>query len=180
MNTIIYRLVQNDVVLDLKDNLNYYQERRTQKTLEYKGTIAISITENGSFLRGYLKKSTAKMIMEEIISDRFKTNFPNGYAFYGGNRNDGKITARVVNFGVYDFEQRGESYYYISIVEGEGYISERNGYVLKSDVSNKTVKIFLGIAEAKEMAIEIRDYIRTAELKGSLQGQPLFTTLIEE
>ena len=168
MQVRIYKYATKSTIVDISSALNYHRKNKRNEE-EYKGSIQFVIHQytKEKLAFAYLPKSTAKMVMNTIISHHFHHIFPNGFTQYGGSL--AKNIARILTIK-YDSEQNK---YVFGISEGIGQLTETGG--IKMTQKQKSVIAYLPYDETLKIAHEIVDFIKQAEITAMMKGKPLYT-----
>lgn len=196
MKTKIFLNVTTKSTMDITAGLDYFEEKRNYegKVTEdiYKGNIIYSITEKGEngkakfengkkkYLKGYMSKSTAKVVFQSILNDTFVQRFGvNGIKDYGGSDNDkGELRARIIKvYPIMNKEKTQINHYVIGIDEGKGEVSKNGRGTKIEGEADLSVETWVRYIDALKMATEILDYIRDEEIKNMIQGKPLYTIM---
>ena len=174
----IYKFINQRSALDITPNLQYYKEKNDE--LEYKGSLAFSITSNNEYLRAYVSKSKAKVLFRSIIDGNFSKFYPNGmFEDYGGSVRDGKVVARVlriemlVNPDPKDSTKK-KTQIRFTISEGPGQKTKTGAFKMTGKPTT-FVQSYLDPQSMRECALEVLSFIETAELVGQITGKPLYT-----
>lgn len=138
----------------------------------YKGNIIFIINEYGKSeiqLQAFLSKATTKMIMRSILNYSFPQLFPNGFKSYGGTASTKRAKILTINYE----QQPQQVRYFIQIEEGKGQVTKTGG--IKPINRETSVRTYLDLHDALEMAHEVIDFINHQELISLINDQPLYS-----
>lgn len=171
----IFKTATQVSIMDVEPTLDYHKEKNNE--MSYRGSISFLINEYGGSkesIRTYLPKSKCKMICNMIIDGSFANMFPpkEGFVEYGGSAV--KKLARTLRI-TFELNQSAfaKSRYVFQIDEGEAVIGKNGQISMKKRL--RSVRTYVNIYQAIEMAHEIIDYIRHEELISLINDKPLYT-----
>lgn len=173
----IYKFINKRSALDITPNLQYYKEKNDE--MEYKGSLAFSITSNNEYLRAYVGKAKAKALFRSIIDGNFSKFYPNGFDDFGGSVRDGVVIARIlkiemlVNPDPKDATKK-KTQIRFTISEGPGQKTSTGAFKM-SGKPTTVVQSYLDPQSMRECALEVLSFIETAEIAGQFVGKPLYT-----
>lgn len=167
----IYKAATNVSLLDIQSALHYHQPKGDN--MIYKGNIIFIINEYAKSriqIKAFLSKSTTKMIMNSILNFTFPQLFPNGFKSYGGTASTKRARVLTINY------EPQHSRYMFQIEEGQGQITNTGG--IKMVRREASVRTYIGLQNALEMAHEVLDFIRHQELISLMKDEPLYSYYI--
>lgn len=171
----IFKTATQVSIMDVTSALDYHIEKDSE--MSYRGSIAFLINEYGRSkitLQSFIPKSKCKMLFSSIIDGSFASIFPidRGFEEYGGSAK--KRIARTIRV-TFELNQHdfSKSRYVFQIDEGEGTVG-RNGQISMKK-RERSVRTYVNIYQAIEMAHEIIDYIKHEELISLMNDKPLYT-----
>lgn len=173
-NIKVFKTANDYSIMDITASLNFHKPN-TKNEEVYKGKIILSITDRkkSNYLKFFIDKAKAKVLMKSIIDHTFNEKvYSGGFSDFGGtgNRDPQKIKARTLRI---DLTERRQ--YKFSIYEGKGKVDKEKGKYTMIGEALKTVERYVPYEEALEMAHEVYDYIRDQEMKALINGKPLYT-----
>lgn len=168
-NTVIFKAQNQMSAIDIQPMLFSYRKNQKRDEHVYAGRLAIGITSGGNYERAYITKGEAKAILGTIINGTFSKHFgEKGHQIFGGSEVDGKIQSRILKFSLYN----GRFQINISTANGQ---KQGQGAIKPVGKPFKNVFTTLTPLLALEMAHEVLDYIRAAEVFGVSVDTPLHT-----
>ncbi|MGF7534932.1 hypothetical protein AAGG74_14775 [Bacillus mexicanus] len=175
----IYKFINKMSALDVTHNLEYYKDKQEKDEKEYKGNIVISITSSNKYLKAYISKAKAKSLFRSFVDGSFSKLYPNGFQDYGGSVRDNQVIARILKIEMLvndDNRNPGKKKVQIrfTISEGPGERTKTGAFKLKGNPTN-FVQSYLDPISMRECALEVVDYINSAEIASQLIGRPLHT-----
>ena len=167
----IFKSATNVSILDIQSALHYH--KRKNNNMIYKGNIIFIINEYGKSeiqLQAFLSKATTKMIMHSILNYSFPQLFPNGFKSYGGTISTGRARVLTINF------EPDKQRFMFQIEEGQGVPTGAGG--IKMSKREASVRTYISLLDALEMAHEVLDFIRHQELISLMKDEPLYSYYI--
>lgn len=167
----IFKSATNKSILDVQSALDYYTTNKNNEEV-YKGNIVFTINEygqSGKQLQAFVQKATTKMVLNAIKNHNFPRLFPNGFADYGGTIATKRARIFKINFDAQ------KSRYIFQIDEGVG-APMRNG-AIRMAKREQSVMTFITYQNTLELAHEVLDFIKQAEIMAMFNGKPLYTIM---
>ncbi|MFC3882010.1 hypothetical protein ACFOU2_00090 [Bacillus songklensis] len=176
----IYKAVNQKSTMDVKSLLTgdkVYKKSPDGSEYTYNGRLLITITEHGkTSARAYIEKKKIKPILYAIMNHTFHQRYGigismnTGFEDWGRSVKDGIERGRRLKIFFTEYQQ-----YMFQIEEGPVETTIKGGNKFKH--LERKVQKYLSRDESLEFAHEVYDYIQNEEIKGLLNGRPLYTVI---
>lgn len=176
-NTKIYKFQNKMSAVDVTPMLNSYREKKyenkgkTSTEYLYSGRICFSVFFK-VYEQAYLTKSEAKLMFETVRNGTFSTMYPNGFSKLGGGSKDGKTFSTALKIKL---KKLGDRPKIDILIETRAGNRDARGAIVPEGKVISSANSMLDPINFLEMAIEVTDFLRAAEVKGMLQDTPLNT-----
>jgi len=181
-NTVLFKAQNQRSAIDIKPILYSYRLNEKRDEYSYSGRIGINIwsdknyaqqkqgedNQGSNYAQAYIPKGEAKVIFGSILNGTFSKLFPDGHKIFGGSTVEGNLQSRVLSLGF----SNGRFEIGIDVMQGR---RTKQGAVTPAGQPFTKVMTMLQPVQAVEMAQEVMDFIRAAEIITLQQGLPLHT-----
>jgi hypothetical protein len=170
----IWKYQNQRSAIDVTHLLNSYREKEKgdNKELIYAGRLCFSVSSDKKYMKAYLDKKKAKTLFATIVNGTFSKMYPGGFQDFGGSVEDGKVFSNKLEIKIMDYN--GKTKVAVNLQKMPGTKTPTGAYK-PSGPAILTVSSMFEPVDLLEMAIEVGDFIRAAEVAAMQKGIPLNT-----